>query len=259
MSFRSIIVTAALFGFLPQVGNAAYTRIKEQSAYETANAALRARLNLRANQFLQIQRDETLEHLLSLAVSRPTAPDFIFRATQAGDEIKGNAIVHHISSDIDSTYVVAVDRKTGSIARIRGFSDSMTEFDRLMATVGVKVSNADQAEAIAAFYWAVNPERLSQHPILNLFELKQLAERQCQTGSFNAGEARFDSWWSQNRARCEAIKFARATVTRDGVFILKWIVLSAGSPDSCGGIPLEAQLEITRSGKIENLTFKPIH
>jgi hypothetical protein len=55
-----------------------------------------------------------LEQWLATVVSRPSWSEFIYKVSQSGDEIKANAVVHHIWMDADPTYIVAVSRRTGA-------------------------------------------------------------------------------------------------------------------------------------------------
>jgi hypothetical protein len=100
-----------------------------------------------------------------------------------------------IFTDVDPTYIVAVNPANGTVYRFHGFTDSLTEFEKLMAATKVKVSSLDQAEAVADFYREINPERRSITQISGLLELKQAAERQCQAVPFDPNEKDFETWW----------------------------------------------------------------
>jgi hypothetical protein len=72
-------------------------------------------VNLKLDQFLGVQRDEALEQSLALAVGR-TESAFIYRASPNGDEIKKDVVAHHISTDVDFMYIIAVGSADGSVA-----------------------------------------------------------------------------------------------------------------------------------------------
>ena len=60
----------------------------------------------------------------------------------------------------------------------------------------MKVSSPEQADSVAEFYRAVNPENMPLAPISSLIELKQAAERQCHSAvkSFDTGQEAFTAW-----------------------------------------------------------------
>jgi len=233
-------------------------QVANQDAGEQARNAVRSQLHLKPDQFLGLQRDEKLEQLLALAVGRPVGFERIYQVSQAGDEIKENAIVHHIFTDVDPTYTIAVSTSDGGSYRIHGFTDSLAEFERLMTAMKLKVLGPDQAEAVSDFYRGVNPQRTAMTPITSLIELKQAAERQCQTSSFDTGEKAFDVWWKHAKPLYEEISF-RQTVVADGSgYLVKWVVLSSADSGLCGGAPLRAQLEVQKDGQIGKLKFIPL-
>jgi hypothetical protein len=252
---------SALIGIavLSMATTAANALIDERDAREQAGAAVRAQLSLNAEQFLRVQRDEKLEQLLAEATSMPSGPDFIYRASQAGDEIKVNTVVHHIFMDIDPTYIIAVSQVDRTTYRIQGFSDSMTEFEKLMMAPKTRISDPDQAEAVAEFYEAVNPQRRSMARIVSLIDLKQAAERQCQTNPFDVGEAAFSVWWKRAKPRYADLQFKRTATPQDSGYIVEWIVLSSAGPGLCGGAPLRAHLKISSDGRVGEITFAPLH
>jgi hypothetical protein len=257
----------------------ANAQVTDQAAREQASnivrSELRTTLNLKPDQFLDVQRDEALEKSLALAVGR-VGSAFIYRASPSGDEIKGaakaspsgneireNTVVHHIVMDGDPMHIIAVASADGSAYRIHGFgrADSLAEFEKLMTALKVRVASADQAEAIADFYRRVNPgnhEGLA--PIVRLMELKQAAERQCQSGvkSFDAGEKAFATWWKRAEPLYGALPFEQKAVPHGGGYLVEWIVLSSPSGENCGGAPLRAQLEISSDGRVGKVTFSPL-
>jgi hypothetical protein len=233
--------------------------VTEQAAREQARNTVRSQLNLRTDQFLGVHRDEALEEVLALAIGRRVGSEFIYRVSPIGDEIKEGAVVHHVSTDADLVYVIGISAADGSINRIRGFPDSLSEFDNLMAAARIKVSGSEQAEAVAGFYRGVNPENLSLTPISSLIELKQAAERQCQTSSFEAGEEAFDTWWKHARPLFAHVPFTQTATHHGSGYLVEWTVLSSAAPSgSCGGAPLRARLEVGSDGRISKLTFSPL-
>jgi hypothetical protein len=112
--------------------------------------------------------------------------------------------------DVDFTYIVAISPRDGSTYRIHGFglAESLAEFQRLMTSLRMQVSSPDQAESVAEFYRKVNPENQEGlTPILSLLELKQAAERQCQTVPFDPIEKKFNAWWKHAKSLYAQISF----------------------------------------------------
>ena len=234
-------------------------QVTEQAAREQVRNIVRLQQHLKPDQFLGIQRDEELEQSLASVVSRPTWSEFIYKVSQAGDEIKENVVVHHIFPDVDLTYIIAISPVDGSTYRIHGFglAESLAEFEKLMTAVGLKVSSPDQAESVADFYRRVNPENHEGlTPILSLIELKQAAERQCQSGpsSFDADQEAFTAWWKHAKPLYAALSFQQKTVPRGSGYLVGWIVLSSPSAKNCGGAPLRAQLEVSSDGRVGKIT-----
>jgi hypothetical protein len=258
MSVRTMFLAisgALMLSTLPVPTSA---QVNDEAAREQTRNAVRSQLHLSPDQFLGVQRDEKLERLLARVAGKPGGLEFIYHVNQAGDEVKENAVVHHIFMDVDPSYIVAVNPADGSIYRIRGFTDSQAEFGRLMSATKVKVLGPDQAEAVSDFYREVNPQRTSMTPITSLIELKQAAERQCQTSSFDTGEREFDAWWKRGKPLYEGVPF-KQTASRSGDgYLVEWVVLSSDAPGNCGGAPLRARLEISSDGQVGRLSFSPL-
>lgn len=233
-------------------------QVVDQAARKQARNVVLSQLHLNPGQFLGVRRDEQLEQLLTIAVGRPGDWEFVYQVSQAGDEIKEDAVVHHLFTDAEPTYIVAVSPVDGSTYRIHGFADSQAEFERLTMAMKVKVLSPNQAEAVSDFYREVNPQRTSMSPITSLIELKQAAERQCQTGSFDAGEKAFDAWWKHAKPLYEKLAFRQTAAPHGGGYLVEWIVLSSAGSGTCGGAPLRAQLEIGSDGHVSQLTFIPL-
>ena len=230
----------------------------DQAARQKAQNIVRSQLDLRSEQFLGIRRDEELEQDLAAIVGGLAGSEFIYRVSQAGDEIKDHAVVHHMVMDNDPTYLVAVSPVDGSVYRIQGFRDSKVEFNNLMLAVKVTISSPDQAEALADFFRTVNPEHHSMTRISGLLDLKQAAERQCQAVPFDPNEKDFEAWWKHTKPLYEKVPFDQ-TATRSGSgYVVEWIVLSAEGPGLCGGAPLRVMLEVGTNGEIGKLTFIPL-
>jgi len=258
MSMRKAFSTIMGMAMLSMLVLPTSAQLADQAARERASNAVRSQLHLKPDQFLGVQRDGKLEQLLTVVAGRPGDLEFIYQVSQAGDEVKENAVVHHIFTDADPTYIVAVSPADGDMYRIHGFADSMAEFGRLMTATKVKVLSADQAEAVSDFYREVNPQHTSMTPITSLIELKQAAERQCQTSSFDMGEREFDAWWKHGKPLYAGVPF-RQTATAIGTrFIVEWTVLSSSAPGNCGGSPLRARLEVDSDGHVGKLTFAPL-
>lgn len=251
----SIISGVAL---LSALGMHADGQMTDQAARQKAQNIVRSQLDLRSEQFLGIRRDEELEQDLAAIVGGLAGSEFIYRVSQAGDEIKDHAVVHHMVMDNDPTYLVAVSPVDGSVYRIQGFRDSKVEFNNLMLAVKVTISSPDQAEALADFFRTVNPEHHSMTRISGLLDLKQAAERQCQAVPFDPNEKDFEAWWKHTKPLYEKVPFDQ-TATRSGSgYVVEWIVLSAEGPGLCGGAPLRVMLEVGTNGEIGKLTFIPL-
>jgi hypothetical protein len=183
---------------------------------------------------------------------------FIYQVSPAGDEIKGRTVVHHLVTDADPMYLVAVTPADGSTYRIAGFRDSKAEFNQLMAALGVMISSPDQAEALADFYRTINPEHRSMTRIPGLLNLKQAAEWQCQTVPFDANEKDFEAWWKHAKPLYENASFQQ-TASRDGShYAVEWIVLSSPAAGMCGGVALRARLEVGSNGQVGEIAFRPL-
>jgi hypothetical protein len=236
-------------------------QLTEQAARDQARNAVRSQLNLRPDQFLGVQRDESLEQLLAVAVGRRAGSAFIYKVSPTGYELKENAIVHHFTVDGDYVYIIAVNPTDGTTYRISGFADSLAEFAKLMNAVGERVSSPDQAESLADFYRKVNPENHEDlTPILRVMDLKQAAERQCQSGanSFDAGEKAFTAWWDHAKPLYVEISFKQTATPGSGGYLVEWIVLSSAAKGNCGGAPLRARLEVSSDGHVGKITFSPL-
>jgi hypothetical protein len=247
MLFGAAVFTALLVPTSAQMA--------DQTASEQVRNAVRSQLHLKSDQFLGVQRDEELEQLLALAMGKPRGLAFIYKVSQAGDEVKENAVVHHIFTDVDPTYIIAVNPTDGSTYRIHGFADSLDEFGRLMTATKTKVLSPDQAEAVSDFYLEVNPQHASMIPITSLLELKQAAERQCQTSSFDTGEREFDAWWKHGKLLYAGVPFRQTATASSSGYIVEWTILSSSAPGNCGGAPLRASLEVEKDGQVGKLAF----
>ena len=251
----STIFGIAMLSMLPARANA---QVTDRAAREQASSTVRSQLRLKPGQFLRVQRDEELEQLLAAVVSRPSWSEFIYKASEEGDEIKEHIVVHHIVMDGDPTFTISVSPMTGTAYRIQGFSDSLAEFEKLMKEANVRVSSPEQAEAVADFYRSVNPERRSMTPIFSLLDLKQAAERQCQSVPFDPNEREFDAWWKHAKPLYADVRFPQ-TVTPGGTgYLVEWTVLSSAAPGNCGGAPLRVQLDVGSDGHVGQIAFSPL-
>lgn len=243
----------------------ANAQISELAAREQASSAVRtelhSKLDFKPDRFLGVQRDEELEQSLALAVGGRTGL-FMYRVTPTGYEVRENTVVYHAWSDFDVAFIVGINPTDGSIYRIHGFgvTQSLAEFEKLMAALKVQVNSPSQAEAFADFYRTVNPgnhEGLT--PIVRLMELKQAAERLCQSGgkSFDAGEKAFTSWWKRAEPMYATLAFQQKAVSHGSGYLVEWTILSSPSDENCGGAPLRAQLEISSDGRVDGPHVTP--
>ena len=242
-------------------------QISEQAAREQARNITRSELHstvhFKTDQFLGIQRDEELEQTLGVASGGQAGSMFVYKVSPTGYEIKENTVVYHAWSDFDVVFIVAISPADENTYRIHGFGrgESLSEFERLMTALKVRVTSTDQAESVADFYRMVNPgdyEGLA--PIPSLMELKQAAERRCQSGakSFDAGEKAFTSWWKRAESLYTRLPFQQRAVTDSSGYLVEWIVLSSPSAQNCGGAPLCTQLEVSSDGHVGKLDFSPL-
>jgi len=234
-------------------------QMSDATAREQAREAVRSQLHLEAGKFLQVEKDEMLEQLLAGVVARPSWSEFIYRLSEDGEEIREHAVVHHITTDGDPTFMVAINPASGSLYRIQGFPDSLAEFNKLMAEANVRVLSLDQAEAVADFYRQVNPQRRSMARISGLLELKQAAEWQCQAVPFDPNEKDFEVWWKHVKPLYSEASFQQTATHSNGGYAVEWIVLSSPGAGLCGGAPLRARLEVGSDGRIGAITFFPLH
>jgi hypothetical protein len=253
-NLKKLFLAISAASVLSVVAAPMHAQANEQTLRDQIRSAVRSQLHLKDDQFLAVQRDEPLEQELAIVTGKPGV--FLYRVSQAGDEIKEHRVVHHIFMDADPTYFVAVSGD-GGMYRIQGFSDSLVEFRRLIAATKVKVESADQAEAVADFYREVNPQRTSMTPITSLIELKQAAERQCQTSSFDTGEQEFDAWWKHGESLYAGLPFRQTARPNGSGYIVEWTVLSSSALGLCGGAPLRARLEVRSDGQVGKLSFSP--
>jgi hypothetical protein len=251
-----MIFGMVLFSMHVSLANA---QITDQVAREKAQSIVRSQVDyLRPGQFLSVQREEGLERSLAVTAGGLTGAEFIYQVSPAGDEIKEHAVVHHLVTDADPVYLVAVNPANGSIYRIAGFRDSKAELNKLLAVVGIKVSSEDQAEDLADFYRSVNPEHRSMTRISSLLDLKQGAERQCQAVPFDPSERGFEAWWKHARTAYSNVSFQQTATRSDSGYAVEWIVLSDPSAGLCGGAALRARLQVGPDGSIGEISFRPV-
>ncbi len=211
------------------------TPMIEQAARELAKSVvlseLQSTMHVKPNQFLHVERDEELEESLALAARGHAGSMFIYKISPTGYEIKGNSVVYHTWSDFDIVFIVVVNASETGTYRIHGFglAESLAEFNRLMTGLGMRISDADEAESVADFYQRVNPENeQALRPILYLMDLKQAAEWQCQSGakSFTDGEQRFATWWKQKEAEYANLSLKETAAPHGDGYLVTWPVLS---------------------------------
>jgi hypothetical protein len=259
MNIRNYIFTIFGLAVLPILIFPANAQMADQIAREQARDAIRSHLHLESSKFLQVQKNEMLEQLLAEIVARPSRSELIYNVSEEGNEIKEHTVIHHIVMDGDPTFTIAINPASGNLYRIRGFKDSLDEFNKLMTEANVKVLTTDQAEAVANFYREVNPEKhYSIVPLSTLLDLKQTAERQCQEFPFDPNNKNFDTWWKRAKPLYQDVQFKQTTSQSGGGYAVEWIVLSSTGPGMCGGAPLRARLEVSSIGHVSKLTFSPL-
>ncbi|HEX3105277.1 MAG TPA: hypothetical protein VHQ22_12580 [Terriglobales bacterium] len=261
MSIRKVFSTIFAVAVLSALVTLANAQTTDETARDLALSAVRSQLHLRPDQFVGIHRDEELQQFLAVAtVGWQAGSEFIYRVSQTGVEIKQNVVVNHVATDADFMYIVAVSSMNGNTFRIHGFADSLAEFNKLMTTAKEKVASPEQAESLAEFYRAVNPQNMPLAPISSLIELKQAAERQCHSGvkSFDTGEDLFTAWWKRVKPLYAALPFEQRAIPHGHDYRVEWIVLSSASGENCGGAPLRARLEVRSDGHVSRLTFSPL-
>jgi hypothetical protein len=234
-----------------------------KKARDVVRSELHSRVQFKADQFLGIYRDEDLEQTLWVAVGRQVGSTYVYRVSPAAVELRENGVIYHTWTDVDPVFIVAVDANSGGIFRVHGFGrgESFVEFDKLMKALRVHVTGPDQAESIAALYRSVNPENYEGvTPISRLIDLKQAAERQCQSDEklFDAGENAFTDWWGHAKSQYSTLSFRQRALPYGGGYLVEWIVLSSPSAQNCGGAPLQARLEISSDGQVNKFTFLPL-
>lgn len=259
MSIRKRFSTILGMVLLSMPASLANAQITEQAARDKAQSIVRSEVDyLRPGQFLSVQRDEALERSLAVTAGGLTGAEFIYQVSPAGDEIKKHAVVHHLVTDADPVYLVAVNPGNGSTYRIAGFRDSKAELNKLLSALGIKVSSKGQAEELADFYRRVNPEHRSMTRISGLLDLKQAAERQCQSVPFDPRERNFEAWWKHARTAYANLSFQQTATRSDSGYAVEWIILSSPGAGLCGGAPLRARLEVGSDGSIGEISFRPL-
>jgi hypothetical protein len=247
-------------GLIAGLAASANAQVTEQAAREKAKSIVQARLEagpehfLDDRKFLDVQRQENLEEELAEIVGGSAGLDYIYKVSEFGVEIKDHEIIYHTFFDVDPTYHVVVSRTDGAAYRVQGFSDSMAEFNRLIAAFKLQVSG-DRARGIADLYREIYRQRESITQIYSLLDLKQSAESRCENGSVASGERKFNAWWRHVKPFYKALSFDEKTVQHGEGYTVEWIVLSSADHNACGGAPLRMQVEIEKDGQIANLNF----
>jgi hypothetical protein len=264
MSIRellSVVFGTVLLSALAPLSNAQMTA---DAAHDLALKTVRSRSHLSADQFLDIQRNGHLEESLATAtIGWRDAPVLIYEVSETGVEIKENSIIYHIMTDADPTFIVAISSGDGVVYCIHGcgLRESLVEFQGLITSMKVRVSDPYQAESFADFYRQVNPQNYEDsEPLASLLELKQAAERQCLAGakSFDAGESVFNAWWKHAESLYAVLPFEEQAFPQGNGYKVEWIVASAPSRKSCGGVALRAELEVSSDGRVFELTFASV-
>lgn len=267
MSPRTLFSTIFGISILSTFALRSEAQMSEQAARAKARDVVRselhARVDFKADQFLGIQRDEDLEQTLEIASGKQPGLTYIYRVSPEGAEVKENAVVYHIWTDTDPLFIVVINPNSGGVFRVCGFGrdESLSEFEKLMTALKINVSSPDQAESVAELYRRVNPEHYdSLTSIPRLLELKQAAERQCQSDakSFDVSQKAFINWWGRGYPLYSTLSFQQKALLHDGGYLVEWIVLSSPTAQNCGGAPLRAQLEISSDGQVSKLKFLPV-
>jgi hypothetical protein len=265
MNMRRLFSTIFGMVVLSALAAPANAQVTEQAAREQARNAVRSQLHLKPDQFLGVHRDEELEQLLATTtIGWRAGQVFIYKVSPTGLEIRENAIVDHVATDVDFMRIVAVSSVDGSIFGIHGFglAESLAEFEKLMTALRVHVASPGQAESLAEFYRKVNPENYENlTPILTLLELKQAAERQCQSGlnSFDADQKAFTAWWNHAKPLYAKVSFEQTAVPHGSGYFVEWFILSSAAPNgNCGGAPLRVRLEVSSDGHVGKMTFSSV-
>jgi hypothetical protein len=259
MNIRNYILTIFGLAVLPILIFPAHAQMSDQGAREQGRDAIRSHMHFEPSKFLQVQKNGMLEQLLAEMVARPSWSELIYNVSEEGNEIKEHTVIHHIVMDGDPTFTIAINPASGNLYRIRGFTDSLDEFNRLITEANTKILTAYQAEAVANFYREVNPEKYYPIvPLSSLLDLKQTAERQCQAIPFDPNDKKFDTWWKRAKPLYQDVQFKQTTSQSGGGYAVEWIALSSTGPGMCGGAPLRARLEVSSVGHASKLTFSPL-
>jgi hypothetical protein len=110
MNFEKPFSTIFVLAVLLILGVEADAQVTEPAAREQARDVVRSELhstvNFKADQFLGIHRNEELEQSLATAtIGWRAGPEFIYKVSPTGIEIKDNAIVDHVATDADFMYI----------------------------------------------------------------------------------------------------------------------------------------------------------
>jgi hypothetical protein len=233
-------------------------QLTDNEARARARTVTAANLHFDPAQFVGIERQEELEQSYAVATRIARGTLFLYKLWPGGEEVRDSTIINHCAGNCLS-YLVGVRAVDGAVFRIRGFSDSIEEFNRMMGTNAVHMTDHSQAHAFASFYRSVNPESLAITPLWTLLDFKQMVEQQCHDHqeSFLASDEQFTKWWNSHKSTYLNADFSEGAFRDQNGFRMEFLVMPPPAANqACGGAPVLAVLQITPSGQIDKLAYK---
>jgi hypothetical protein len=122
-------------------------------------------------------------------------------------QVEGDSLVVH-SIDHPGTYgYVAVNKVTGKTYRLWSDPDAGREFNRLIADLGVEISEENEARSLATLYREMVLGPYKGNVVYDNFQVKQLAEESFYKAYIGVDwSKRFGGWWRRFQAS-KAIDF----------------------------------------------------
>jgi hypothetical protein len=257
--FIGIVVPFIALGRCAEISKA---QVLEAQARQIAkNVGIQSR-ERGSERFLRIYRMESLEDIFySLRPSRPSPnlrDPYFFEVSNEGLEFAENSYVSHFSVHGPSTSILAISASSGEEFRVSGFRDSHDEFNRLLNAYGVSISRDSQANDLFDLYLQLNP-KVGRTFLGSFLQAKQEAEKAFVESHKNFAEAQrlFEKWWAGQRDFLSRIDFQKATLEKDGGFVLSFYSFSGSRKGGRfeGLELLKVSIELTVQGRLEKPQF----
>jgi hypothetical protein len=159
MHFKGLLPIAAFLSLVvPCPGQA--SGLSEAAAKERVCEYVRTRLSFPKEHFLRATRREDFEDDLFASQVKIRGQihkaALFFEITETGYEVRSSdEALFHSSVDGVSKWSLAIDPLSGDIYGSSGFSDPVSDFNKLVTDVGIQFTSEDSAKAWVSFYLAV--------------------------------------------------------------------------------------------------------